>query len=212
MIVRLVLLTLVLPTVTMAKVPGVLLRQNEARNYTCIRTTLDVAEGAHPGAFRPDSPRGDYDIRTPMVCSERLLGLGVRDSRDEAILTTLDERSSQAAVAAWSERPDLHEQTWLVEVFYPDASVSSKVEFATKTALMAQGASVSDRSVSLSATDVDVLTRMPSIDAYPAACRRYADTEALGAESVLLSVVTLNPLETDLHVGLCDGGRWTWLR
>jgi hypothetical protein len=212
MMVRLALLTLVLPNLAMAQVPGVLLRQDEARNYTCIRTNLDVAADTHPGAFRPDSPRADYDVRTPMVCSERLLGLGLRGARDEAVLTTLDERSSDVAVAAWREKPELHDRTWLVEVFYPDASVSKKVEFATKTALMSHGASVSDRSVSLSATDVEVLTRMPAMDTYPAACRRYADTGALSAGTVLLSVVTVDANDTALHAGLCDGGRWTWLR
>ncbi len=208
----LTVLTLLMPGLALTKVPSVLLRQDEARNYTCERTSLQIAADTHPGAFRPEAPQGEYGERTPMVCSQRLLRLGVRGARDEAILTTLDERAALVAAAAWSARPELQDRTWLVEVFYEDGSVSSKVSFATKSALMAQGASVSDRSVTLSAADVDVLTRMPPMNAYPAACRRYADTGTLGAESVLLAVVTVDRLETTLHAGLCDGGRWTWLR
>ena len=212
MMTRLAVIAVLLPTLATAKVPGVLGRQDEARNYTCERTSLAAVAESHPNAFRPEHPQGEFGERTPMVCSERLLPLGVRDPRDEAVLTTLDERTETLATAAWSAQPQLQQRTWLVEVFYPDGAVSSKLAFATKTALMAQGARVSDRSVSLSAGDVDVLTHMPAMDAYPAACGRYADTGTLSAGTVLLAVITLDPRETALHAGLCDEGRWTWLR
>ena len=104
------------------------------------------------------------------------------------------------------------DRVWLVEANVPTAPLGTKIAFATKAALMRQGLAVSDRTVTLGAGDVDVLTRLPPLAAYPAACRRYADGGSLRPGDALLFVMVLDPRETMLHAGLCIDGGWTWLR
>ncbi len=192
--------------------PGLLHSKNEARNLECERLSVEEASRAHPGDVAPPGPRGDYYARSALVCTERLVRPGLRDARDEAILSTLDARSSELAAAADALRPELQGATWLVETYYPDPQVAAKIGFATKNALVFQGLRVSDRTPLLGAGDVQVITRMTPSDAYAAACRRYADNGSLGPDDVLLGVVSLDPRETALHAGLCQQGTWTWLR
>jgi hypothetical protein len=137
---------------------------------------------------------------------------GVRAARDEAILGRLDDTASDMAVAALGTGADPAEETWHVEVFYPNAQVSTKVSFATKNALVARGARVSDRTPTLAAGDIEVITRMEPAQAYPTACRRYFELGSLPEGDSLLAVVSLDDRETILHAGLCSAGQWTWLR
>lgn len=192
--------------------PGSWRDPDEAANYTCTRLSLEEAERARPGAVRPRGPRGDLYDRDVMLCQERILPLGLRLDGDEAVLSSLESRVTELAGAARGYRPDLLGATWLVEVFYPSPAVSAKISFAAKNALMAEGLRVSDRAPTLAAGDVQVITRMPPEDAYPTACRRYADNGSLRAGEALLAVVQLDRLETTLHAGLCAAGSWTWLR
>lgn len=192
--------------------PGSLRDNDDAKNYTCERLTLEEAERARPGAIRPRGPRGDLYERDVMLCQERVLPLGLRLDADEAILTSLDAQVTALAGAARSRRPDLQGATWLVEVYYPSPAVSAKISFAAKNALMAEGLRVSDRAPSLAAGDLQVITRMPPAEAYPAACRRYTDNGSLRSSDALLAVVLLDRQETALHAGLCAAGSWTWLR
>ena len=135
---------------------------------------------------------------------------GLRIERDEAVLSTL-QKSTTDLVAAAATRPDLAGKTWLVESFYPSGAVSDKLSFATKNALVLRGFRVSDRTPTLSAGDIGVITRMPAFDAYPLACKRYLDTGTLGEDDALLAVVMLDVRETTLHAGICFGGTWSWL-
>lgn len=191
--------------------PSLVKSSERSHRYSCERVSTQVVQQTRPGAVRPDKPRGDYVERDAVICTERLVRPGLRKSRDEAVLGNLDERAARLAATAHGSRPDLHDRTWLVEVFYPNIQVSSKLSFATKNALMHQGLGVSDRLMGLAAGDVDVLTRMSPYEAYPAACTRYEQTGSLGEGDVLLAVVSLDPRETQLHAGLCDGGQWSWL-
>ena len=192
--------------------PGSWRDRDDARNYSCAFMTVEQAQVARPGAVRPVGPRGDLYERDVVLCQERMLPLGLRLDADEAILSTLDARVKELAGAARSRRPDLEGATWLVEVYYPSPAVSAKIGFATKNALMAEGLGVSDRTPTLAAGDVQVITRMPPNEAYPTACRRYTDNGSLGANDALLAVVLLDRQETALHAGLCAAGSWTWLR
>ncbi len=192
--------------------PGVLHSKSSTRNMECERMSAEAASRKYPGEVARPGPRGDLYPRSALVCTERFMRLGLRSDKDEAILSTLDQRSTELALAAGSLRPDLDGSTWLVEAYYPGNQVASKISFATKNALVAQGLRVSDRTPLLGAGDIQVITRMAPSAAYPAACQRYFENGSLGQDEVLLGVVSRDPRETILHAGLCTNGQWTWLR
>jgi hypothetical protein len=205
-------LLLIPALVTPDPAPGLFRSRERARSFECERMEADAAMRRYPGEVRPARPRGEYMERSALVCTQRLMRPGLRDDRDEAILSSLDPLVTELTGAAGDLHREVAGRTWLVEVYYPSAPVSAKLAFATKNALVGKGLSVSDRTPVLSAGDVDVLTRMAPEEAYPAACRRYADNGSLGADDVLLAVVSRDPRETTLHAGLCTDGRWAWLR
>jgi len=207
-----IFLSLVLLASTTSKdpSPGWSRSVRDSRNMDCERMDGETASARHPGLIEAPGPRGDNIERSALVCRERVMAEGLRPARDEAVLMDLDDTVSGFALAAGSLRSDLTERTWLVEVHYPSAPVSSKIAFAAKNALNSQGLRVSDRAMTLSAGDVSVLTRLPPGEAWPAACRRYA-AGGLGEGDALLAVVTRDPRETQLHAGICDRGQWTWL-
>ena len=177
----------------------------------CERLSHAEANARHPGVLPPEKPRGDYLDRTLLLCRERIAPPELRHPRDESVLFELGEQASTLAEAATSAAPD-GDHVWLVEANYPNAQVVPKLTFATKVALMRRGVTVSDRLVALGADDVDVITRMEPMQAYPAACHRYAESGSLRQGDVLLTLMVLDPRETSLHAGLCTDGRWTWLR
>lgn len=193
--------------------PRVGYSRSDARRYDCER--LDPVSGSqrYPGRIAPPPPRATPDEQAGSVlCRERMLRPGLRAARDEAILSTLEDRTAGLASQAHSRRPDLRERTWLVEVFYPNSAVSAKIDFAAKNALSQAGLAVSDRAPVLGFGDIDVITRMAPAEAYPVACQRYHDTGSLGESDALLAVLVRDPRETLLHAGLCDKGHWTWLQ
>ena len=191
--------------------PGVFQSLEASRRMDCEPLPALAAEARRPGEVVVSKPRGDYIERTEVICAERLLAPGVRAARDEAILNELGGMTAEMASAVASRRPDLAGRTWLVEAYYPDPSVTAKLSFAAKNALMAQGLTVTDRAPVLSAVDLDVLMRMSPAEAYPAACLRYTATGGLGQSDALLAVVSRDQRETLLHAGLCVDGAWSWL-
>lgn len=192
--------------------PSLFRSRKASRNLECERLTVERARELRPGELPPAKPRGEFLERDVVVCAERLLRPGLRDPKDDAILATLEDRVSEVATAAIAARPELETRTWLVETYYPNAPVVTKVSFATKNALMQQGLSVSDRVPTLGAGDIQVLTRMRPEEAYPAACQRYLSKGDLKENDALLAVVSRDPRETILHAGLCVDGNWTWIR
>lgn len=192
--------------------PGVRRSLDSARALECAPMSAAAADDQRPGQVVTSPPRGDFVERDAVICVERLLRPGLRAPLDEAILGSLDALTAELATNAASRRPDLRARTWLVETFYPSAQVSAKLAFATKNALLRQGLQVSDRTPVLAAGDIDVLTRLPPDQAYPAACLRYGATGTLDDGDALLAVVHRDPRETILHAGLCADGTWTWLQ
>lgn len=190
---------------------GLTRSKTRSRDLDCSFLSAEAGNSQRPGQVPVSPPRGDYIERSAMLCTERLMPAGRRAPRDEAVLSDLEGITAELASAAAGRRPDLAGRTWLVESFYPSVPVAAKLSFATRSALMRQGLSVSERTPRLGAGDVDVLTRLDPRDAYPAACLRYAATGALGAGEALLAVVSRDPRETILHGGLCVDGQWTWL-
>lgn len=192
--------------------PGLLRDKSWSRNLECDRVGAETGSQRRPGQVITSGPRGDYVDRSAVICAERLMRPGLRSDRDEAILSTLDDRAAELAGLAEALRPDLAGRTWLVETYYPSGPVSAKISFAAKNALVGRGLRVSDRTPILGAGDVDVITRMPPQQAYPAACQRYHQTGSLGPDDALLAVVSRDPRETILHAGLCTQGQWRWLQ
>lgn len=192
--------------------PTIFRTKTRSRNLECERLSAEAGAQRYPGEVLPGLPRGDYIERSAVVCRERVMHLGTRDPRDEAILSNLELRVNELASATDALRPDLEDRTWLVEAYYPSAQVSVKLTFAAKNALAQQGLRVSDRTPTLGAGDIDVLTRMPPDEAYPAACSRYFANGSLRENDALLAVVSRDAKETALHAGLCSRGHWTWLR
>lgn len=192
--------------------PGMLRTKAAAEGYECVRYDAMAAAQARPGAIAEPRPRGDWFERTALICTERILRPGIRPPQDDAVLTELAARTAELAGAAQAARPDLKDATWLVETHYGSAQVSTKIGFATKNALMELGLRVSDRLPTLSAGDIDVLTRMPPLRAHPAACTRYVDNGTLREGDALLLVMALDADSTSLHAGICETGGWTWLR
>lgn len=192
--------------------PGWARSRRAGRTLDCERVNQVVGSQRYPGVIREPSPRFDDGELETVICRERLMRPGLRAARDEAVLSTLEERASTIAQKAAAVRPDLAERTWMVEVFYPDAPVSSKIAFATQNALVGQGLAVSDRKPMLSAGDIGVITRMAPEDAYPVACQRYAALGSVGEDDALVAVVMRDHRETILHAGLCSGGQWMWLQ
>ncbi len=203
---------LILPALVLPDpAPGLDMSRSRSRRLECERMSAESASRRYPGEVQPPRPRGEYVERSALVCTERLMRPGLREKRDEAILSTLEPLVTELT-AAGDLHPELAARTWLVEAHYPSAPVSAKLSFATKNALVGKGLRVSDRTPTLSAGDLDVITRMPPEEAYTAACRRYWDNGSLGANDTLLAVVSRDPRETILHAGLCTDGRWSWLK
>jgi hypothetical protein len=173
---------------------------------------MNVRDAAtrYPGRVVASPSRAaDPDVAV-VVCRERLLRPGLRPPGVEAVLDDLRERS--ADLASLVDGVGLGARTFLVEVFESDPAVAAKVGFAAKAALVERGVAVSDRTPVLGVDDLEVLTRLPPLAAYPAACTRWTDTGGLGPGDALVAVVRLDPRETVLHAGVCADGGWAWLR
>lgn len=192
--------------------PGLFRTKGEVRSFDCERLDAQTGSQRYPGVIQPPRPRGDYVERSQVVCRQRIVRAGLRAPADEAILSTLEASTVDLAETVVSLRPDLEGSTWLVEAYHPSGPVAAKVAFATKNVLVGRGLTVTDRTPTLGAGDVDVITRMPPDEAYRTACRRYHDTGSLREGDALLAIVHRDRRETVLHAGLCVGGAWTWLR
>ncbi|HHO52715.1 MAG TPA: hypothetical protein ENK18_18035 [Deltaproteobacteria bacterium] len=209
LLISLVLLPFVVPT---DPAPGLTRSKTQSRRLECERLSAEIASRRYPGRIVTSDGRGDFTERSVVVCRERLLRPGLRTAHDEAILSSLDARVTELAIAAESLRPDLADRTWLVEAYYPSAPVTTKISFAAKNALMNRGLQVSDRVPILATGDVEVLTRMAPDEAYPAACQRYLATGGLREDDVLFALISRDRRETNLHAGLCAQGQWVWLK
>lgn len=191
---------------------GFLRTREQSNNLDCELMSAETGAQRYPGQVPTARPRGEFIERRAVSCKERLMAPGSRTPQDDAILLSLEALTTELASSVASLRPDLADRTWLVETHYPSGQVAGKIGFATKNALVAQGLQVSDRTPILGVGDVEVITRMTPDLAYPTACQRYAATGSIGADDVLLAVVSLDPRETILHAGICLEGHWAWLR
>ncbi len=183
-----------------------------AERLVCEHLDPNVASRRFPGEIRPEPPRGSYVDRSVLHCRTRLIPPHVRRPEDAAVLERLTEHAKRAASFAAGARPALRERTWMVEAFHTNPQVVSKLIFATQTALLERGLTVTDRRPTLAIGEITILGRLDPIDAYPAACARYAAAGSVGPDHALLALVRLDRRETEMHVGICADSRWEWLR
>jgi len=191
--------------------PGLFTSISQSRRIVCSRASIEEAKKAHPGLLEDTHPRGDFIEREAMLCAEPIVGSEQRNPRDGAILWGLTQTSEQLA-SQLTEVAGAQQANWLVEVHYPSASVVSKISFAAKSAMLHNGLQVSDRLPILGVGDIEVLSTLPALKAYPLACRRYYSPGRLSEADAVLSLMVLDSRETALHAGACVKGRWTWLR
>lgn len=182
------------------------------RGFDCEAITYEAARRREPGRVTAPPPRGDFLDRQAVICRARLMPPGVRKARDEAILSDLRRSADEMAGQVAELADPLRTRNWLVEVYYPDAQVAAKVEFAAKNALLEAGVRVSDRAPTLAAGDVEVLGRIDPRRAWPLACTRYVATGSLGPGDALMGIALRDRRATILNVGYCADGAWRWLR
>lgn len=191
--------------------PGIFHTKADARRLDCGLLGGEQAHTEAPGTVHAPAANLNLVQTRGISCQTRIMEPNERLPRDEAILSELTAMTAELAEAASALGPGKN-KTWLVEAFYPDAAITAKIAFATKTELVTRGHAVSDRVPMLASGDIMVLGNLKPEQAYPMACRRYFDQGSLGPDDVLLGVVLLDTRETLLHAGLCSQGAWTWLR
>jgi hypothetical protein len=191
--------------------PGIWQSKSEALNLECTRMSQARAHELYPGQVPEPPPRGEGPSTTDaLVCTQRFVPLGERKARDEVILTSLSQTVGEITdVASALGGGDLN---WHVDAFYPRPEVASKISVAARTNLAERGRKVSDRVPVLAAGDISVLGRMSPKDSYPLACARYFAEGSLGEKDAFLGIMIVDERETQLHAGVCLGGRWKWLQ
>lgn len=184
----------------------------EVRELDCESLSTEAARQREPGRVDAPAARGDFFERRAVICRARLLPAGVRQARDDAILSDLRATADDMAGHIAGLADPLRSRTWMVEVYHPDLLVAGKVEFAAKNALMAAGLTVTDRAPTLAAGDVEVIGRIDPQRAYPLACTRYVAGGSLGPNDALMGIALRDQRATILNVGYCADGQWRWLR
>lgn len=211
-IARILPLSLLPFLVPSAPAPGLFRSKKKVRRLDCERLSTEAATTRYPGQIEPERPRGDYVERDVVRCQPRLLREGLRTAHTEALLHGLERSAQEIAGRVGALGANGTDRTWLIEAHDPDVRMVGKLRFALQNAMVGQGLSVTDRTPRLGLADLDVITRMPPAQAYPAACRRYAENGSLGPDQALVALMSLDPRETALHAGVCVDGGWTWLR
>ncbi|MBX5484774.1 MAG: hypothetical protein IRZ16_23365 [Myxococcaceae bacterium] len=184
----------------------------EARNMECTRVSQAQAHERFPGQVPEPSPRVSSNLMDidALVCTPRIVRVGERPARDEAILSSLSQSVSDIAqVAGAVGDPDT---LWHVDAFYPDPRVAHKIAVAARTHLVETGHLVSDRVPLLAAGDLLVMRDLPERKRFELACARFFAEHALGEHEAFLGITVVDPRETQLHAGVCQKGVWQWLR
>ena len=190
--------------------PGITQTKRYSRNLECNRLSQAQAHEQFPGRVPDLPPRGSYSNIDALTCSTRIAEPGDRPPRDEVILTSLRQTVGEITRLASAAAPET--TNWHVDAFYPQLAVAQKISVAARMDLAERGHKVSDRVPVLAAGDIAVLARMPAAKAYPLACQRYFTEKVLIEPDAFLGLMIIDARETDLHAGVCVGGRWKWLR
>lgn len=187
--------------------------REDARNLDCKRISQEEAHALYPDRVpEPASRTIAGDTRDVLACKRRYIRLGERPARDELILTSLRETTSDVARAAVAQLPEGKTATWHVDAFYPQMEVAAKLATATRVELAERGHRVSDRVPLLAAGDIAVLWKLPPKDAYPTACKRWRAEGALKDGDAFVGLMIVDPRESQVHAGVCLNGEWKWIR
>ena len=111
--------------------PGFFQSKADARNLDCARLSQAKAHQLHPDQV-PEVPGRDLagGSSDALLCASRIMRLGERPARDEAILSSLRQTVGEIAQLASALHPE--EITWHVDAFYPDAAVAAKIAVAAQ--------------------------------------------------------------------------------
>jgi hypothetical protein len=190
--------------------PGLFRTKDESRNLECVRLSHSQAHELYPGVVPAEPPRGAYWVTDALVCGSRIVKLGERAARDEAVLTTLRQSVGDLTRQATANAPA--DTLWHVDAFYPSPEVSQKIAVAARVDLAERGFNVSDRVPVLSAGDISVLSTTGGDKAFALACRRYFAEAVLHSGEGFLGFAMLDRHETSLHAGYCLDGKWRWIQ
>jgi hypothetical protein len=193
------------------------LGRSHTRDLSCERVSQAEAHRRFPATVPATAMRSttfmDVDA---LVCARRLVPVGERDARDDVIVSQLGTEVAAivGAVAGVVDPADMGEGGGrvFVDAWYPSPPVAQKIAIATRQALAQGGHRVSNLAPLLAAGDVEVLQSLSIAEALPVTCARLFAEQTLTGRDVFVGVALLRDNETQLHAGLCQKGRWQWLR
>ncbi|MCP4500563.1 MAG: hypothetical protein GY822_11440 [Deltaproteobacteria bacterium] len=182
-----------------------------ARQFECERMSQARAHEKFPGRIPATSARGTALFQIDaLVCERRVIPDGTRTPRDELILGNFnDEIGELSGLAA---KVGDKNTRWIVDAYYPDSAMVQKIAGATRVSLAERGLFVSDQPPIFTGGDVEVFRTLPVRYAIPLACKRLFDTHSLDDNTAFLAIALLHEKESQLHAGICQHGKFTWLR
>jgi hypothetical protein len=150
------------------------------------------------------SPRGSYFEEAAFRCQTHFFENNERSAVAEALLTDLDETVAKFVNLAKQEAKS--PKKWSAFAHGEESILSHKIKFAIEVQLAAQGEQVDTQLPSLSATNIETLSRLDSKNVLEQSCDFLPS-----AETAWVGLAQLNSKETQLQGGLCFKGVWKWL-
>ena len=187
------------------------LGREQTRQLECERISQAEAHKRFPAEVPATAMRTSTMMELDaLVCARRVVPWGTLHPRDEVILSTLSTEVS-AIVGGVAGAVPVGSRV-VVDVSYPSPQVAQKIAIATRQSLADAGHRVSNLAPLLAAGDVEVLSALTPAEALPVGCARLFAEETLTGTDAFVGVALLRDNETQLHAGLCQKGRWQWLR
>ena len=187
------------------------LGREHTRQLECERVSQAEAHRRFPADVPATAMRTSTIMELDaLVCARRLVPWGTLHPRDEVILSNLS--AEVAAIVGGVVGAVPVGSRVVVDVWYPSPQVAQKIAIATRQSVADTGHRVSNLAPLLAAGDVEVISALPPADALPVACARLFAEQTLTGTDAFVGVALLRDNETQLHAGLCQKGRWVWLR
>jgi hypothetical protein len=190
--------------------PGFFRPAADSRGMECRFFTDEGAREIRSETNDSSAGRGDFAEMSAMRCNSFVMNPGERSNAQEAVLWDLSRQVADIT-STISRSPEAEGQTWLVDVYHPDAELAAKIRTAVRVALAERNVHVTDRVPVLPAEDIQNLQKVSADSVMPFACSRFSKQQALSSKDTLLGVVLRDNNETLLHAGTCKGGEWVWL-
>jgi hypothetical protein len=185
--------------------------REHTRQLECERLSQAEAHRRSPAEVPPPAARTATMMQLDaLVCARRVVPWGKSDPRDEVILTTLSDEVAAIVNAAASAIEG--DGRVFVDAFYPQPEIAQKIANATRIGLADAGRRVGSRAPLLAAGDVEVVGAMSLMQALPITCARLKAEGSLTDNDAIVVVAIVRDNETQLHGGVCQKGRFQWLR